>query len=139
MLQCLRIVPNELAMTPLPTPLITPPVTKMYFITYYNVEKLLVCVREYRCRVHAHQTIRHRNIDVTSLSEATLTKLLYTVAVQTSDITVPRASSHKTFRIDENSSKISNPNHIMADSDNAQRAIRSVLCDCTKLHCLHLL
>jgi len=27
-----KIVPKELAITPLPTPLITPPVTKMYFI-----------------------------------------------------------------------------------------------------------
>jgi len=34
MLQCLRIVPNELAITPLPTPLITPPVTRMYFIAW---------------------------------------------------------------------------------------------------------
>lgn len=29
-------VPNELAITPLPTPLITPPVTKMYFIVCGN-------------------------------------------------------------------------------------------------------
>ena len=33
-LQHFSIVPNELAMTPLPTPLITPPVTSIYFILY---------------------------------------------------------------------------------------------------------
>ena len=31
-LHCLRITPTELATTPFPIPLITPPVTKMYFI-----------------------------------------------------------------------------------------------------------
>ena len=35
--QCLSIVPKELAMTPFPTPLITPPVTKIYFILNLDV------------------------------------------------------------------------------------------------------
>jgi hypothetical protein len=33
MLLHFKIVPKELAITPFPTPLITPPVTKIYFIT----------------------------------------------------------------------------------------------------------
>lgn len=32
-------VPNDEAMTPLPTPLITPPVTKMYFIVSANLKR----------------------------------------------------------------------------------------------------
>lgn len=35
--QQLSNVPNELAITPFPTPLITPPVTKMYFM-FWNLE-----------------------------------------------------------------------------------------------------
>ena len=34
--QCFKIVPSEDAMTPLPIPDITPPVTKMYFILSRN-------------------------------------------------------------------------------------------------------
>lgn len=34
--QQLSKVPNELAITPFPTPLMTPPVTKMYFIVCGN-------------------------------------------------------------------------------------------------------
>lgn len=45
MLQCLRIVPNELAITPFPTPLITPPVTRMYFIIWQD--DLLAVLKEY--------------------------------------------------------------------------------------------
>lgn len=33
------MVPNELAITPLPTPLITPPVTKMYFIIMIELKQ----------------------------------------------------------------------------------------------------
>lgn len=40
-------VPNELAMTPFPTPLITPPVTKMYFM----VSKLLDADRMKRLHI----------------------------------------------------------------------------------------
>lgn len=34
--QQFKSVPNELAITPLPTPLMTPPVTKIYFIVFGN-------------------------------------------------------------------------------------------------------
>lgn len=44
-------VPNELAITPFPTPLITPPVTKIYFIFATVCTNLLICIRKicHRC------------------------------------------------------------------------------------------
>lgn len=75
----LSSVPKELAMTPLPTPLMTPPVTKMYFIaaavasdakcrflcekTAAPIDALLDCRTSNFCRrtgerLHMHQTNR---------------------------------------------------------------------------------
>lgn len=45
-------VPNELAITPFPTPLITPPVTKMYFIVFATCVELLNARRIKRLHIN---------------------------------------------------------------------------------------